>query len=235
MTRINRLGSNHLLSLLPRDDREHVLGRCEKLSMEVGRVLYEAGEPIAHVYFPLSGMISMVLGASDGATIEVGVVGNEGLLGASIALGSERSHVKALIQVAGEFLRMTAQDFRAEAKRSTALTGLAQRFAQSLMVQVSQSVMCNRLHSMEERICRWLLMAHDRAGVDEIGLTQQFISEMLGVRRPSVTVAAGILQKAGLIRYSRSKVTVLDRAGLEESACECYALVNRELEALMRR
>jgi CRP-like cAMP-binding protein len=201
--------------------------------MKIGEVLYEAGDPIHHVYFPLSGMVSMVIASQEGATIEVGVVGNEGIVGISAVVGSNASHWKALIQVQGELLRMPAQDFRDECERDAFLADMVQRFTQSLLIQVAQSVMCNRLHPMEERICRWLLMTHDRAGTDQIGLTQEFISQMLGIRRPSVTVAAGMLQKAGFIEYSRGKVTVLDRAGLENTACECYAVVRRELEGLL--
>jgi len=202
--------------------------------MKSGEVLYEADGPILHVYFPLSGMVSMVISSQEGGTIEVGVVGNEGMLGAAAVTGSNTSHPKALIQISGELLRMSVKDFRKECKANSTLADMAQRFTQSLLTQVSQSVMCNRLHPMEERICRWLLMAHDRAGADEIDLTQEFISQMLGIRRPSVTVAAGMLQKAGYIAYSRGNVTVLDRAGLEETACECYRVVRRETEALLR-
>lgn len=228
-------GGNRLLARLPRADRERVLARCEKLSLDIEKVLYEVGGPMDHVYFPLSGMISMVISAEEGATIEVGVVGKEGLLGTGVALGSDRSHVRAVIQVAGAFLRMKTRDFHAELKRSDALKDLVHRFAEALTIQISQSVVCNRAHPVEERICRWLLMAHDRAGDSRMRLTQQFVSEMLGIRRPSVTVAAGLLQKAGLIGYSRGTVTVLDRPGLEQGACECYAVAKSGLERLMRR
>lgn len=233
-TPLNTRGVNLVLSLLPSADRDRIMARCEKKFLKIEEVLYEAGGLITHVYFPLWGMVSMVIGSEEGGTIEVGVIGNEGLAGISAALGSDTSHVRALIQAQGEFLRMKVQDFRLELKRSEALAALVQRYSQGLMIQISQSVMCNRLHSMEERICRWLLMAHDRAGTDDIELTQHFIAEMLGIRRPSVTVAAGMLQKAGFIDYSRGHVTVLDRAGLENTACECYAIVARELAALMR-
>lgn len=235
MSKVNRHGVNQILSLVADADRERIVGRCEKLSLKIEHVLYEPGQPMTHVYFPLSGMVSMVLGSEEGATIEVGVVGNEGLLGTALALGAERSHLKALIQVQGEFLQMGLPEFRLELRGNALFSRLVQRFAQALTVQISQSVMCNRLHPMEERICRWLLMAHDRAGTDEVLLTQRFIAEMLGIRRPSVTVAAGLLQKAGFIAYSRGHVTILDRAGLENAACECYALVDRELEQLMNR
>ncbi len=229
----HKRGVNLILSLLPAADRERILGRCEKLSLDIEKVLYEAGGPITDVYFPLSGMVSMVISTDEGTTIEVGVVGNEGLTGTAVALGAERSHVKALIQIKGEFLRMKVEDFLLELKTSTAFSELTRRFSQALLIQISQSVLCNRAHPMEERICRWLLMAHDRAGTDVIGLTQHFIAEMLGIRRPSVTVAAGMLQKAGFIGYSRGTVTVLNRAGLEEAACECYGIVNRELAKLL--
>ena len=232
-TPLNTLGINYVLSRLPRADRDRILEHCQRKFLQIEEVLYEAGAAISFVYFPLSGMVSMVIGSKEGGTIEVGVVGNEGLVGTPAALGSKTSHVRALVQTQGEFLRMGVQDFQLELKRSEALTDLVHRYSQALMIQISQSVMCNRLHSMEERICRWLLMTHDRAGTDTIVLTQAFIAEMLGIRRPSVTVAAGMLQKAGFIDYFRGNVTVLNRAGLEDTACECYAIVARELAELM--
>jgi CRP-like cAMP-binding protein len=233
VSKVNNRGVNHLLSLLSEAERERILARCEKLPLNIEAVLYEAGSVMGHVYFPLSGMVSLVIGTEDGGTIEVGVVGNEGMVGTPTALDADRSHVKALIQVQGEFLRMGVRDFRLELQRNSVLNHMVHRFAHALTIQISQSVMCNRMHPMEERICRWLLMAHDRAGTDEIMLTQSFIAQMLGIRRPSVTVAAGLLQKAGFIAYSRGHVTILDRVGLENAACECYAIANRELEGLV--
>jgi len=233
VSKVNNRGVNQLLSLLGEADRARILGRCEKVSLDIEAVLYEAGAAMGEVYFPLSGMVSMVIDNEDGGTIEVGVIGNEGMVGSSSALDADRSHVKALIQVQGEFLRMGVRDFKLELKRTSVLGHIVHRFAHALTIQISQSVMCNRLHPLEERICRWLLMAHDRSGTDEIMLTQAFIAQMLGIRRPSVTVAAGLLQKAGFIAYSRGHVTILDRTGLENAACECYAIVNRELEALV--
>ncbi len=233
MSKVNNRGVNQLLSLLGEADRARIVAQCEKVSLKLEEVLYEAGGTMDHVYFPLSGMVSMVISTEDGGTIEVGVVGNEGMAGTPTALGADRSHVKALIQVQGELLRMGVRDFRVELQRNGMLNYLVHRFAHALTIQISQSVMCNRLHPMEERICRWLLMTHDRAGTDEIMMTQHFIAEMLGIRRPSVTVAAGLLQKAGFIAYSRGHVIILDRTGLENAACECYAIVNRELEGLV--
>jgi CRP-like cAMP-binding protein len=230
---LNQNGTNHLLLLLPPNERERVLALCEAQTLEIETVLYKAGGSMDHVYFPLSSMVSLVIDSEDGGTIEVGVVGNEGLVGTPIALGGTTSHVRAVIQVAGKILRMKTKDFRVELERSTRFVDLVQRFAQALTVQISQSVMCNRLHSVEERTCRWILMAHDRAGTDKLHLTQAFLAEMLGIRRPSVTVAAGMLHKAGLISYSRGILTILDRPRLEEAACECYAVVDRELHALL--
>jgi CRP-like cAMP-binding protein len=233
VTKINKRGENQLLSMLPAGDRKRILARCDKISLDIKAVLYKENGLIHHVYFPLSGMISLVLSTQGGQTIEVGTIGNEGMVGTPLVLGAEKSHVEAMVQVSGELLRMTAKDFRVELKRSSALRDVAHRFAQALMNQISQSVVCNRIHPVEERICRWLLMTHDRVGLDDMGLTQQFVAQMLGVRRPSVTVVAGALKKAGLIQYSRGKVAILNRKGLEAGACECYQIVKRESERLL--
>jgi len=232
-TKVNRLGRNQVLSLLPAADRRRILDRSDRLFLDARTILYRADDLITHIYFPLGGMVSLVITTEEGETVEVGSIGNEGLVGTARALGAERSHVQALVQVSGEVLRMPLKDFQRELKRSAALARMTQRFAQALLTQIAQSVACNQLHSVEQRTCRWFLMTHDRAGVDEMVLTQQFVSQMLGVRRPSVTVAAGILQKAGLIRYARGKLTVLDRKGLEAGACECYGIVKRESERLL--
>jgi CRP-like cAMP-binding protein len=233
MTRVNKRGENQLLSLLPQADRKRILARCEQIPLEIRTVLYEANGPMPYVYFPLSGMVSLVLNTRDGQTIEVGTIGNEGMLGTPFVLGADKSPVEVLIQVSATLLRMTATDFLRELKRSGPLRAAGQRFAQTLMTQISHSVVCNRVHPVDERICRWLLMTHDRVGLDDMVLTQQFVSQMLGVRRPSVTVAAGVLQKAGLIKYSRGKMTILNRKGLEAGACECYQIVRRESERLL--
>jgi CRP-like cAMP-binding protein len=229
----HRLGSNLLLSLLPEGERQRVEKRCQKQSLGIETVLYEAGGKVDSVYFPLSGMVSLVIGGEEGLTVEVAVIGNEGVAGLGTAFGADHSHLKAVIQMEGEFLRMPRKDFLAELKASETLNRLVQRYSQALMAQSSQSVLCNRAHPVDERTARWLLMAHDRAGTDEIHLTQRFIAEMLGVRRPSVTVAAGLLQQAGLIKYARGSVTIVDRQGLESAACECYAIVNQELKTLL--
>jgi CRP-like cAMP-binding protein len=233
MTKVNNRGTNQLLSLLPPGDRKRILARSDKISLDIKSILYEAGGAMPYVYFPLSGMVSLVLNTQEGQTIEVGTIGNEGMAGTPLVLGADKSPVEAIIQVSGDLLRMSAKDFRVELKRSSKLRDVAQRFAQALMNQISQSVVCNRIHPVEKRICRWLLMTHDRVGLDDMGLTQQFVSQMLGVRRPSVTVVAGSLRDAGLIKYSRGKMAILNRKGLEAGACECYQIVKRESERLL--
>jgi CRP-like cAMP-binding protein len=229
LTRTHQHGTNFLLSLLPEAERQRLLSKYGTVAMAIETVLYKAGSPIDAVYFPLSGMVSLVIDSAEGETIEIGVVGNEGAVGFGVALGAAVSHNTALIQMAGEFVRIRRDDFLAEFANSAALGALVGRFSLALTAQISQSVLCNHAHPMEERICRWLLMAHDRAGGDEIRLTQRFLADMLGVRRPTVTVAAGMLQKAGYIGYSRGTVRVLDRQGLEDTACECYYVVNQRL------
>jgi len=163
----------------------------------------------------------------------VGIIGNEGMVGTPIFLGSERSPTQAISQVAGEALRMETKSFQEEMQRAGPLHGLVQRFTQAMINQISQSAICNHRHSVQKRICRWLLMSHDRMGTDEFYLTQEFLAQMLGVRRPSVTAVAGILQKAGLLTYRRGNLNILDRKGLEATSCECYRAVSKELERLL--
>ena len=229
-----RKGTNSVLSLLPEKVRQAVLARCEKRALKLGRPVYESGDRVAHVFFPLSAMVSMVIDSPEGGTVEVAAIGNEGVVGAHVALGAERSPWRGMVQIEGEALRMGAKEFREALHRHPALADVAYRFAHALTVQISQSVVCNGLHSVEQRLCRWLLMANDRAGTSHMRMTQDFVAYMLGVHRSTVTVAAGILQKAGLIKYSHGKITVLDRKGLEQTACDCYGLADRELRALLR-
>lgn len=229
-----RKGTNSVLSLLPEKSRQAILERCEKRMLKLGRPVYESGARVAHVFLPLSAMISMVIDSPEGGTVEVAVIGNEGVAGAHVALGAERSPWRGVVQLEGEALRMSVKDFREAMHRHPGFANLVHRFAHALTVQISQSVVCNCLHSVEQRLCRWLLMANDRAGTASMRMTQDFVAHMLGVHRSTVTVAAGILQKAGLIRYSHGKITVLDRKRLEHTACDCYGLADRELRALLR-
>jgi CRP-like cAMP-binding protein len=210
-----------------------LLPRLEKVSTAVRQSLYEPGTPISHVWFPLSGVISLVLPLRDGTSVEVGTVGNEGLLGTALLLGAERSPLKAFCQVAGEATRMRADLFKRSLQELPELADVARRYTQGMVNQMSQTIACNHVHSVEQRIARWLLMTQDRVGADEFQLTQEFLAQMLGVRRPSVTVAAGELQKAGLIHYQRGRIRIAQRAGLEARACECYEAVRQELDHLL--
>jgi CRP-like cAMP-binding protein len=223
---------NMLLDALGPAERECVGPRLEEVSLELGASIYEANVPIPHVHFPTRGIISMV-SVSDEGTVEVGTVGREGMAGIPVLLQAEAMATRAFVQVKGMSLRMSASDFRQALTESAPFARLLFRYAQALFDQVAQSVACNRLHTLEERCARWLLMAHDRVGADDLVLKQQFLAEMLGVHRPAVTLAAGALQKAGLIRYRRGVITVLDRDGLEAAACSCYRIARTSMDRLV--
>jgi CRP-like cAMP-binding protein len=231
---IHRRGESRLLALLPKAERERLLHRCERMAIEAKRLLFKSNSAIHHVYFPLSGMASLVLNTESGMTIEVGTVGNEGMVGMPVYFGANSRPTEGIWQVSGETLRMTAKDSRNEIERGGELGSVLLRFSQASVNQISQSVLCNHLHPIEQRLSRWLLMTPDRVGIDQFSLTQLFVAQMLGVRRASVTVAAGMLQKAGLIRYTRGNLTILDRGRLEASSCECYEVVKREFDRLLR-
>ena len=190
-------------------------------------------EPIEYVYFPNSGIISLVNLTEDGGTVEAATVGNEGMVGLPLLLGTDRMIGQAITQIVGDALRMKADVFKQEVTPASPLYSLLLRYTQALMNLISQSVACNRLHSVEDRCCRWLLLCQDRVESDEFPLTQEFLAQMLGVRRASVSVVAATLQKAGLIRYRRGKITILDRLGLEAASCECYQIVKQELDRLL--
>ena len=231
LRKIHVPGENRLLVALPRDERDRLLPHLEKVSLSLRDILYEANGPIAHVYFPLSGVVSLVIEDSV-FTLEVGIIGNEGLVGTPVFLGSERSPTRAITQIEGEALRLEAKVFQQEMRRGP-LHGLVQRYTQTMINQISQSIVCNHRHSVEKRMCRWLLMSHDRVGADEFPLTHEFLAQMLGVCRPTVTAVAGALQKAGRINYHRGRIAVLDRKGLETASCECYQVVAKELDRLL--
>jgi CRP-like cAMP-binding protein len=224
---------NRLLAALPRKDYERLLPKMESVSLDFKAVLAEPDKPAPYVYFPRNGVISLVTYMADGAGTEVGIVGNEGMAGISIFLGSGREVGKVFCQVSGEALRMKANALRAETKGGSPLNELLLRYTQALLIQVSQSTACNRLHTAEERLCRWLLMTHDRVGADHFEITQEFMADMLGVRRPTVSLVASTVQKAGLIKYSRGKMTIVNRLGLEASSCECYSKVKEEFHRLL--
>jgi CRP-like cAMP-binding protein len=231
--RIHVPGENRLLATLPRRDYKRLLPDLEKVSLPLREILYEADGPIPHVFFPLHGVVSLVIMVEGGISLEVGTIGNEGMVGTPVFLGSERSPTRAISQVAGEALRMETTFFQEEMKRGGPLHGLVQRFTQAMINQISQSTVCNHRHSVLKRMCRWLLMSHDRVGADEFHLTQEFLAQMLGVRRPTVTAVARKLQLDGLIAYHRGQLTILDRKGLEAASCECYEVVAKELDRLL--
>jgi CRP-like cAMP-binding protein len=225
---------SRILGALPAAERDRLLAGMEPRFLEIKTVLFEPGQRIDAVYFPLDGVVSLVTPLEDGAIVEVATIGNEGIVGVPLVIGGSLA-VRAISQVAGRALRMDAQDFLTEMGRDGPLRGMVQNYVQALFGQIAQAAGCNRLHSNEERLSRWLLMSHDRVGVDEFAITHEFLGQMLGSRRATVTLSAGILQAAGLIRYQRGHVTIIDRPGLEGVACECYAVIRDELDRVLAR
>jgi CRP-like cAMP-binding protein len=223
---------NRLLGALPDEELEAILPLLESVPLIDGMPIYEPNEPISDVYFPISGIVSMVSEMRDG-TVEVGTVGREGMTGLPLVLHATTMPSRAFVQVPGHAYRMRGTDLIAVLRRSPRIERLVYRYVLALFDQAAQHAACNRLHALEERCARWLLMTHDRMDGDVLPLKQQFLAEMLGVHRPAVTIAAGALQKAGVIRYTRGKVTVLDRDALEGAACECYGIITRRAAELL--
>ncbi len=201
--------------------------------MPLGQVLYEPGVRLSHVYFPTTSIVSLLYVMEDGASAEIAVVGNEGIVGISLFMGGESTPSRALVQSAGKGFRLEAAAMLREFNRAGPVLHLLLRYTQALITQMSQTAVCNRHHSLDQQLCRWLLLSLDRLGGSELVMTQELIANMLGVRREGVTEAAGHLQRAGLIHYRRGHITVLDRAGLERRTCECYAVVKREYDRLL--
>ena len=224
---------NHLLSDLPSDEFKRIFSHLEEASLELGQVLYESGDRLEYIYFPTTAIISLLYIMENGATAEIGVVGNEGFLGVPLVLGGETTPNRAVIQSAGEALRMKSKALKAEFERGAVFHNLLLRYTQALLTQISQTAVCNRLHSLEQQLCRWLLLSHDRLDSDKLVMTHDLISNMLGVRREGVTVAAQKLASQGLIRNDRGTITVLDRPGIESRVCECYKVVNDEYRRLL--
>jgi CRP-like cAMP-binding protein len=229
--RLDAEGRNLLLDSLPVDELHRLRSRLERVELPLGMVIYEADAPITHVYFPLSGIVSMVSTMREG-TVEVGTVGCEGMAGIPVVLHATSMPTRAFVQVAGEAMRISAEDLRTAMQDLPVLERVLARYALALFDQAAQSAACNRLHTLEERCARWLLMTHDRVGSDVLPLKQTFLAEMLGVHRPAVTVAAGTLQRAGMISYTRGKVRIVDREALERASCDCYAITRRNFEQL---
>lgn len=220
---------NSILNKLPQDEYERLLPDLEFIDLPLGVILYKSGDIIEHVYFPNDGLVSLVTHMKDGSTIEVGIIGIDGMVGIPVLLGDDIAFEEAIVQIAGNAMRMRSDVFKGLLKRThSPLLTLLLLYTRNLMKQVAQTAACNRLHTIEERLARWLLMCHDRMESDELLLTQEFISDMLGTRRASVGSAAMGLQMDGLIRYSRGHISILKRADLEEFACECYQAVRGE-------
>jgi CRP-like cAMP-binding protein len=227
---------NKLLDALPEHDLVPLLEGGERISHPRGDVLSRQGQTIQRVYFPLTAVLSLVTTLSDGSTIEVSTIGNEGTTAGPTYLGGKSmSNITCLCQIPGESLSMDTETFRVAANRSEEMRVVMDRYVLALLTQVGQAVACNALHSILERSARWLLTSHDRVRADEFSLTQEYLSYMLGVRRASVTVAARTLQAANLIKYQYGKITILDRTGLEEAACECYSVMRSAMEEVVRQ
>lgn len=216
---------NSLLAALSRNDRGRLIAGLEPVTLKFGDVLYEPGEKIRHVYFPRNALVSLLVLADGHLALEVGLIGREGMVGVPLVLGAGTSSVRALVQGGGTALRMVSARFRREFNHGATLRRELYRYTHALMAQISQSAACNRFHVVERRLARWLLMTHDRVKSDRFRMTQEFIAHMLGVRRVGVTRAAQTLQERKLVHYSRGVITVLDRAGLESAACQCYDVV----------
>jgi CRP-like cAMP-binding protein len=225
--------SNHLLDLLPKRDRVRLLGHCQPVELTLSEVLCEPGKPTQHVYFPTRGFISLLTMASGTPGLEVGMVGNEGMLGAHLALGVDTSPLRALVQGTGIASRMAAKAFRGELASSAPLQRIIGRYLYVLMAQHASAAACLRYHAIGPRLARWLLLSQDRAHSATFRVTQEFLAYMLGVRRVGVTAAAGTLQDSGLIEYHRGDLTVVDRAGLEKAACGCYVADRQAYDGLL--
>lgn len=226
---------NHILKDLPSDEFNRIKPSIKIVHLELGKVLYESGDRLNYAYFPTTAIISLLYVMENGATAEIGVIGNEGFMGVPLVLGGQTTTNRAVIQSAGDAVRIEAGDLQSLFKKEPVFNSLLLRSTQALLTQISQTAVCNRLHSLEQQLCRWLLLSHDRLDSDKLVMTHDLISNMLGVRREGITTAAIKLVKRGLIKNDRGAITVLDRAGLEDTVCECYRVVSIEYDRLMGR
>ena len=233
LTAVEAPRRNHILGALPPEEMKRLEPHLEEMALPYRQDLYHVNEPVEHVYFIHHGVASMTTPMEDGMTVEIATVGPEGMVGIPVFLGADRISSRAFMQVAGEGARMTVAAFRSVIARCPELNRLLLRYSLGLMNQIGQNAACNRAHPVDERCARWLLMTQDRVRENSFQLTQEFLAQMLGVRRPSVSIAAGMLAKAGLISYTRGRITILDRAGLEAAACECYRIITGEFERLV--
>jgi len=226
---------NHLLDALPLAAMQRWLPLLESVDLALGEVLYEAGATLSHVYFPTTAIISLLYVMENGASAEIAVVGNEGIVGISLFMGGESTPSRAVVQSAGKGFRLKSQTMKEEFDRAGPVLHLLLRYTQALITQMSQTAVCNRHHSLDQQLCRWLLLSLDRLQGNRLVMTQELIANMLGVRREGVTEGALKLQHAGLIQYARGHITILDRAGLEKRSCECYLVVKKEYDRLLPR
>lgn len=224
---------NHLLAALPRKDWEALSGNIELVRMRAGQLLTDSGQRIHHVYFPTTAIVSMLSLLENGATAEIAAIGNEGLVGIPVVTGGDTMPCRVEVRTPGFAYRLSAGTLRQEFTRSPAMQRVTLLYVQAVLTQIAQTAVCNRHHSLNKQLCRWLLLALDRMATNELVITQQVIANMLGVRREGVTEAAGKLEDLGLIHHSRGHITVLDRHGLEAHSCECYKLVKREFDRLL--
>lgn len=224
---------NRLLAALPSTEYERLIPHLKFVVLSFGQVLFEATEPITHVYFPHKAVVSLVTTMKDGMTVEVGLVSNEGMVGVPVILGTDTTNTSAVVEIADGAMQMNAETLRTEFNRGETLQKVLLRYMLALHIQVSQGAACNRLHKLEERLARWLLTVSDRLQSNELPLTQEYISHMLGVRRSGVTVAANTLSQAGIISYNRGYITILKREALEASCCECYRTIKDEFARLL--
>lgn len=232
---VDAVRKNHLLAALHDDELKRVASKAELMLFKLGEVIYESGDEINYAYFPTTAVVSMLYVMENGTTAEIGIIGNDGVLGVSLFLGGGSTTSRAIIQSAGEMLRMKPEELEKEFALAGRFQDLLLRYTQALMTQISQTAVCNRLHDVDQQLCRWLLLSHDRLETDKLVMTHDLISNMLGVRREGVTVAAKKLASQNLIQNTRGTITILDREALEDAACECYAIVNTEYNRLLGR
>ncbi|MGA2552591.1 MAG: Crp/Fnr family transcriptional regulator [Burkholderiaceae bacterium] len=225
--------TNHLLAALPEADWQRWRPQLEAVDLPLGQALYESGGAQSHVYFPLTAIVSLLYVMESGASAEIAVVGNEGIVGISLFMGGESTPSRAVVQSAGQGVRLRGSVIKGEFLASSTVLHLLLRYTQALITQMAQTAVCNRHHSLDQQLCRWLLLSLDRLSGNELVMTQELIANMLGVRREGVTEGALKLQKAGLIRYSRGHITIVDRVGLEKRTCECYSVVKKEYDRLL--
>jgi CRP-like cAMP-binding protein len=224
---------NHLLAAIPTDEYTRLFPHLELITLPLGDSVCEPGIPMHHVYFPTTAIVSLLYVMEDGASAEIAVVGNEGIVGISVFMGGESTTSRAVVQSAGHAYRLRGQLLKDAFFHAGLMQHLLLRYTQALLTQMAQTAVCNRHHSVDQQLCRWLLLSLDRLPSNELTMTQELIANMLGVRREGVTEAAGKLQHAGLIHYSRGRITVLDRPGLEARVCECYQVVKKEFDRLL--